>query len=102
MLDPIRLDATKARMNTETYLNHPTFGLLFRICLVEENRELFATLYAQRLFFRVVTTAEGIQFESISRTDARIAVESRMRDLRRSGQHQELTQLQAIYKQTFQ
>lgn len=102
MLDPIRLDATKARMNTETYLNHPTFGLLFRICLVEENRELFATLYAQRLFFRVVTTAEGIQFESISRTDARIAVEGRMRDLRRSGQHQELTQLQAIYKQTFQ
>ncbi|HEY9641821.1 MAG TPA: PipX family protein [Coleofasciculaceae cyanobacterium] len=89
-------------MNIETYLNHPTFGLLFRVCLVEENRELFATLYAQRLFFVVITGSDGIQFEPIGRTDARILVEARMRDLRRTGQHQEHSKLQATHKQTFQ
>ena len=43
-------------MSTETYLNHPNFGLLFRVCMVEEGKELFATLYAQRLFFLVSNT----------------------------------------------
>ena len=64
-------------MDTETYLNHPTFGLLFRVCLVEENRELFSTLYAQRLFFVVFHTAEGLEFEPIGRTDAKVLVENR-------------------------
>ncbi len=103
MLNPITPGAAQDRMsNTETYLNHPTFGLLFRVCLIEENRDLFATLYAQRLFFIVTTGATGIQFEPIGRTDARILVEGRLRDLRRAGQHQELNKLQAGYKQTFQ
>ncbi|MBD2070015.1 PipX family protein [Leptolyngbya sp. FACHB-671] len=88
-------------MSTETYLNHPTFGLLFRVCLVEESRELFATLYAQRLFFLVTTGPGGVQFEPVGRSDARILVENRLRNLRRLGQQQEYTQLQAAYKQTF-
>jgi PII interaction protein X len=102
MLDPVISDATKVRMSTETYLNHPTFGLLFRVCLIDETRELFATLYAQRLFFLVITGPEGIRFEPTSRTDARIQVESRLRELRRTGQQQEYHQLQAVHKQTFQ
>ncbi|MBF2077394.1 MAG: PipX family protein [Synechococcales cyanobacterium T60_A2020_003] len=65
-------------MATETYLNHPTFGLLYRVCLLEESRELFTTLYAQRLFFVVTTTSDGLQFDPVSRSDARILVESRM------------------------
>lgn len=89
-------------MSTETYLNHPTFGLLFRVCLLEENRELFATLYAQRLFFLVTTGVEGIQFDPISRTDARILVENRLRLLRRDGQQREYGLLQVVHKQTFQ
>ncbi|MBD2119565.1 MULTISPECIES: transcriptional coactivator PipX [Trichocoleus] len=89
-------------MSTETYLNHPTFGLLFRICLVEESQELFATLYAQRLFFMVHSGPSGLKFEPIGRTDARILVENRLRLLRRAGQAKEQEQLQAIYKQTFQ
>ena len=40
-------------MNTENYLTHPTFGLLSRVCVLEQNQELFTTLYAQRLFFLV-------------------------------------------------
>jgi PII interaction protein X len=88
-------------MNTETYLNHPTFGLLFRVCMVEENQELFTTLYAQRLFFLVITTPEGLSFEPISRSDSRLLVENRLRQLRRTGSPQDIEQLQRIHKQTF-
>jgi PII interaction protein X len=103
MLNPTTPGAAPDRMsNSETYIDHPTFGLLFRVCLIEENRELFATLYAQRLFFVVTTGVEGIQFEPIGRTDARILVEGRLRELRRTGQQQELVKVQAAHKQTFQ
>ena len=88
-------------MSTENYLNHPTFGLLFRICLLEEHQELFTTLYAQRLFF-LVTTGTGMKFEPISRSEARLMVENRLRLLRRSGQYQEYDQLQKILQRTFQ
>jgi PII interaction protein X len=89
-------------MSTETYLNHPTFGLLFRVCMVEENQELFTTLYAQRLFFLVASTSEGISFEPISRSDARLLVENRLRLLRRTGPSQDFEKLQTIHQQTFQ
>jgi PII interaction protein X len=89
-------------MSNENYLNHPNFGLLFRVCLVDANRELFTTLYAQRLFFLVANGQEGLEFEPITRTDARILVENRMRALRRLGQHQDYNHLQVVYKQTFQ
>lgn len=89
-------------MATENYLDHPTLGLLFSISLVEENRELYTTLYAQRLFFLVSNRSDGYEFEPISRTDARMIVENRLRVLRRSGQMKEYDQLQAIYKRTFQ
>ncbi|HEY9748205.1 MAG TPA: PipX family protein [Allocoleopsis sp.] len=89
-------------MNSETYLNHPTFGLLFRVCMVEQNQELFTTLYAQRLFFLVTTTSEGLAFEPISRSDARLLVENRLRQLRRTGSLEDIEQLQLIHKQTFQ
>lgn len=88
-------------MSDETYLNHPTFGMLFRVCLVEENRELFTTLYAQRLFFVVASGSQGLEFEPVSRTDARILVENRLRMLRRLGHAKDYTQLQTIHKRTF-
>lgn len=89
-------------MNAETYLNHPTFGLLFRVCMVEENQELFTTLYAQRLFFLVTTSPNGLTFEPITRSDARLLVENRLRLLRRTGPSQTFEELQQIHKQTFQ
>ncbi|NEQ65158.1 MAG: DUF3539 family protein [Symploca sp. SIO1B1] len=89
-------------MNTETYLNHPTFGLLFRVCMIEEHQELFTTLYAQRLFFKVTTTTTGLTFEPITRSDARLLVENRLRVMRRTGSSTELDQLQSIHRQTFQ
>ena len=90
-------------MSPETYLNHPTFGLLFRVCLVEEKQELFATLYAQRLFFLVKSSsAEGLVFEPVGRSEARILLENRLRILRRAGHHTEYDLLQKTYKKTFQ
>jgi PII interaction protein X len=88
-------------MNSEAYLNHPNFGLLFRLCLASENQELFTTLYAQRLFFVVTFGAQDVRIEPVSRADARILLENRLRVLRRSGQTEEYQQLQAIHKQTF-
>ncbi len=102
MVDPAVPPVAQVGMNTETYLNHPTFGLLYRICLLEENRELFATLYAQRLFFLVTANAKGVQFDPIGRTDARILMEGRIRELRRAGKYQEYDKLQETHKRTFQ
>ncbi len=89
-------------MTNETYLNHPNFGLLFRVCQVEDSQELFTTLYAQRLFFLVTNSLGGLRFEPISRSDARLMVEIRLRTLRRTGQFQEYEQLQLIHQRTFQ
>jgi PII interaction protein X len=89
-------------MSEETYLNHPNFGLLFRICLVDVNREVFTTLYAQRLFFLVSTGDAGVSFESMTRSEARILVENRLRVLRRTGSSIDYDQLLKVYRQTFQ
>ena len=89
-------------MTSETYLNHPTFGLLFSLCLIEQNRTLFTTLYAQRLFFIVSSTQAGLEFESINRNEAKLIVENRLRTLRRSGILSEYDHLKVIHKQTFQ
>ncbi|WP_198806009.1 transcriptional coactivator PipX [Leptolyngbya sp. BL0902] len=90
-------------MSTETYLNHPNFGLLFRVCMVEDGQELFATLYAQRLFFLVTNAGtEGIVFQPLGRSNARQMLENRMRLLRRAGQQADYDKLQHTYKQTFQ
>ncbi len=89
-------------MSNETYLNHPTFGLLYRVCLLDENQEIFTTLYAQRLFFVVKMTPTGLSFDPISRSDARLRVESRLRQLRRTSSTQNYQELNNAYQQTFQ
>jgi PII interaction protein X len=88
-------------MNNETYINHPTFGLLYRVCKLENNKELFTTLYAQRLFFVVVVTKNDVAFEPITRSDARLIVEGCLRKLRHYGPLTEYEQLNSVYKGTF-
>ena len=85
----------------EAYLNHPNFGLLYRICLLKNNQELFTTLYAQRLFFTVETANNSLSFEPISRSDARLLVESLLRRLLLDRELEKHRQLQAIYQKTF-
>ena len=87
--------------SNEVYLNHPTFGLLYRICLLRDNQELFTTLYAQRLFFTVTAGNDAFSFEPISRSDARMLVESMMRRLLLDREAEEHRQLKAVYQRTF-
>jgi PII interaction protein X len=89
-------------MDKEIYINHPTFGLLYRICVLEENRDIFTTLYAQRLFFIVAVTANKTSFEPITRADAKLLIENRLRHLRRVGDNQSYLDLQKLYQRTFQ
>lgn len=70
--------------------------------MVDSNQELFTTLYAQRLFFLVIAEPDGLRFEPVTRADARLLVENRLRVLRRTGQTNDYAQLQAIHKRTFQ
>ncbi len=86
----------------ETYLNHPTFGLLYRICLIEDNQELFTTLYAHRLFFLVTSSTNMLNFEPVTRSDARILVEQKIRKLRSTNSWMEYQQLQEIFHSTFE
>jgi len=88
-------------MNTESYLNHPTFGLLYRLCPLDGNQEIFTTLYAQRLFFLVTTTPEQIDFETITRAQARMAIDNRLRTLRREGLTKEYQEIFTMYKKSF-
>lgn len=89
-------------MSLESYLNHPMFGLLLMVCPLDERRELFTTLYAQRLFFLVSNGEKGMMFEPVTRSDARSLVEGRMRTLHRSGQMGQYKTVQTAYKRTFQ
>ena len=87
--------------SNETYLNHPNFGLLYRICLIQDNQELFTTLYAQRLFFLVTINANGFQFDPITRSDARLMVEVRLRKLRSQNSGAQYQDLYQAYQRTF-
>ncbi|MDY6806019.1 MAG: PipX family protein [Cyanobacteriota bacterium] len=89
-------------MTGENYINHPNFGLLYRVCPVEDSQELFTTLYAQRLFFLVTNGPGGIKFQPVGRSDARLMVEIRMRQFRRNGETSEYQKLQEVHKNTFQ
>ncbi len=89
-------------MSNEIYLNHPNFGLLYQVCLLDNSKELFTTLYAQRLFFVVSSNSNGVNFEPVSRSDGRTIVEARIRYLRKIEAMEDFRQLQQIYKQTFQ
>lgn len=88
-------------ISDEYYLNHPTFGLLYRLCVVEENQELYTTLYAQRMFFIVSNPATGLVFQSVTRTDARLAIDLRIRNLRRNGQSPEAQALHTTMQKNF-
>jgi PII interaction protein X len=87
--------------NNESYLNHPTFGLLYKVCAIEAHQELFTTLYAQRLFFLVTSDRNGLSFSPVGRSEARLLVENRMRQLRRIGAVKEYEELQSIHQHTF-
>jgi PII interaction protein X len=88
-------------MSAETYLNHPTFGLLHRLCQLDPKRELFTTLYAQRLFFLVEHQSDGLKIESLGRNDARIQVEQQLRQHRSQGDTTAYATLYKVHQKVF-
>ncbi|MEN9207502.1 MAG: PipX family protein [Gloeomargarita sp. GMQP_bins_120] len=81
-------------MTGESYLNHPNFGLLYRICRLGDGSELYMTLYAHRLFFQVRSQGDALEIEPVSRHQAKMLIEMHLRDLRRLGKLQEYQKLQ--------
>ncbi len=88
-------------MSAETYLNHPTFGLLHRLCQLDPKRELFTTLYAQRLFFLVEHQPDGLKIESLGRNESRIMVEQQMRTHRSQGDQTAYATLHKVHQKVF-
>jgi PII interaction protein X len=72
-------------VSAERYLNHPTFGMLYRVAPTGENCDLYATLYAQRIFFLVTLQPRGANFEVIPLMDARHYAEQNLARSRREG-----------------
>ena len=72
-------------VSQERYLTHPTFGMLYRVAPVAEGKDLYATLYAQRIFFLVTLQNRGASFEVIPLMDARHHAEQNLARARREG-----------------
>ena len=87
-------------LSAERYLNHPTFGMLYRVSPAGEGRDLYATLYAQRIFFVVTLLERGASFEVIPLMDARHLAEQNLARARRDGP-QVHAQWRQVFDQTF-
>jgi PII interaction protein X len=59
--------------------------MLYRVAAVSEGRDLFATLYAQRIFFVVTLQPRGATFEVVPLMDARHFAEQNLVRSRRDG-----------------
>lgn len=87
-------------MSDERYLNHPTFGMLYRVATGSDSRDLYATLYAQRIFFLVSLQPRGASFEVIPLMDARHLAEQNLARARRVGP-EEHARWRQLFDQTF-
>ena len=87
-------------MSAERYLNHPTFGMLYLVAPAGEGRDVYATLYAQRMFFLVTLQPRGAQFEVIPYQDARHHADVHISRCRRD-KSQDLEVWLQLFDQTF-
>jgi len=87
-------------LSSERYLNHPTFGMLYQVSPANEGRDIYATLYAQKMFFLVTIKQREVLFEVIPYLDARNQAEYNLQKVRRSGSL-ELAKWENLFKQTF-
>ena len=87
-------------MSAERYLNHPTFGMLYLVAPAGEGRDVYATLYAQKMFFLVTLQPRGAQFEVIPYLDARHYAEMHLSRCRRDASS-ERDRWQELFHQTF-
>ena len=87
-------------MNAERYLNHPTFGMLYLVSEASQGRDIYATLYAQKIFFLVTSQPRGAAFEVIPYMDARHYAEMHLSKCRRE-KSSDIFVWQKLFNQTF-
>ena len=87
-------------MSSERYLNHPTFGMLYEVSPGNEGKDIYATLYAQKMFFLVSIKQREVLFEVIPYLDARNQAEFNLQKARRNGSV-DLPKWENLFKQTF-
>ena len=87
-------------MNAERYLNHPTFGMLYLVSPASRGRDVYATLYAQKIFFLVTLQPRGATFEVIPYMDARHYAEMHLSKCRRE-KASDIIVWKDLFNQTF-
>ena len=87
-------------MSSERYLNHPTFGMLYQVSLGIEGKDIYATLYAQKMFFLVEVRQRDVFFEVIPYLDARNQSELNLQRARRQGS-EDFSKWDNLFRQTF-
>jgi len=87
-------------LDAERYLNHPTFGMLYLVAPAGQGRDVYATLYAQKMFFLVTLQPRGAQFEVIPYMDARYHADLNLTRCRRE-RSTDFARWQELFKQTF-
>ena len=81
-------------------MNHPTFGMLYQVSPANEGKDIYATLYAQKMFFLVSMKSREISFEVIPYLDARNQAEINLQRARRSNST-DLPKWENLFRQTF-
>ena len=87
-------------MSSERYLNHPTFGMLYQVSLGIEGKDIYATLYAQKMFFLVEVKQREVFFEVIPYLDARNQSELNLQRAGRQGS-EDFPKWENLFRQTF-
>ena len=87
-------------MSSERYLNHPTFGMLYQVSPGIEGKDIYATLYAQKMFFLVEVKQREVFFEVIPYLDARNQSELNLQRARRQGS-EDFSKWENLFRQTF-
>ena len=87
-------------MTAERYLNHPTFGMLYLVSPASNGRDVYSTLYAQKIFFLVTSQPRGAEFEVIPYMDARHYSEMHLAKCRRE-KSSDMDIWQELFNQTF-
>ena len=87
-------------MTAERYLNHPTFGMLYLVSPASNGRDVYATLYAQKIFFLVTLQPRRAAFEVIPYMDARHYSEMHLSKCRRE-RSSDMAVWKELFDQTF-
>ena len=87
-------------MSSERYLNHPTFGMLYQVSPGNDGRDIYATLYAQKMFFLVEIKQREVLYEVIPYLDARNQAELNLQKARRAIS-EDLPKWENLFNQTF-